>query len=416
MPAPQWPEQFVYVCAATQGAIVNTLPIVYAGIGRVARVYVLCGASGPETQDERALREAVNPTARLVGFVSDRARKDSIEPPQVKPLYGDSEEFAVWRTHMRTILSESDTAHLPVVLALTGGRKPMTIGTMHAIGAEDSERLRLVNVRGHPLRVEFVDTSLRQTPAPKDGRLSLDEYLAVYGVLEKDVDDRRAQEESYRGMREALAGAAEACLRGPPWRINALNEMVDKRCFRVGERFEPGALKPANELANILSAFSGLGGIEALQDGQFAVTTETAGRLLRGGWLEAYIFNRIEELAQGRNDVEIRANMRLTHRQDDSGEIDLALYVGEQLHIVEAKTQGFGGKRTGEKALSQIETLKRLFQAQYGRTWVVNPTTTRQRLDEGRGDFIPRAESAGIALLLGPRAVNKLVAEIQKLL
>jgi hypothetical protein len=47
----EWPEKFVYVCAATQGAIVNTLPICYAGIERIARVYVLCGASGIQMED-----------------------------------------------------------------------------------------------------------------------------------------------------------------------------------------------------------------------------------------------------------------------------------------------------------------------------------------------------------------------------
>jgi hypothetical protein len=37
----EWPETVIYVCSATQGAIVNTMPIIYAGIERIAKVYVI---------------------------------------------------------------------------------------------------------------------------------------------------------------------------------------------------------------------------------------------------------------------------------------------------------------------------------------------------------------------------------------
>lgn len=427
----EWPEQFVYVCAATQGAIVNTLPIRYAGIERIARVYVLCGASSNQTQDPGERREAADPAARLHGFIQNAAASMSARP-DFEPLFGNPDDFSVWQEYMRSILDDARNAGLPVVLALTGGRKPMTIGLLQGAIDIDRERVRLVNVRGRPLRVEFVEGLLngdgriiRQANAIQHDHLLLDEYLDIYGVRENDPSQRHALEQRYREDKTIIEAFAHSCLEAPSDAIMTLN-FISSSLFGVRGEFIGGQIDVAEArrehrqaLHTMLGQLVGMKGIEKIGDNQYQVTDEYTARLLHGAWLEAYMFNRIAALVSGRNDVEIRANLRLTQHANDFAEIDLALYIRDQFHIVEAKTSNFGKRAastSGGQSIAQVDSLKRLLQAQHGRTWIVNPRESKRRLANGPGDFIPRAQTTAIELLLGRGAVNDLVGHVRKLL
>lgn len=431
MDSTEWPDRFIYVCSATQAAIVNTLPIKYAGIGRIVRFYVLCGASSIDTKDPGERREAADPTARLYGFVKDAALH-LVAAPRFEPLFGDPDDFSVWQNHMRGIVTDEKNDGLPIVFAVTGGRKTMTIGALQGAAHGDRDRLRFVNVRGRPLRVEFIEgilnqdgSGIRQTNAVQHDRLSLDDYLEVYGVREVDPAGRRAQEQRYRDWQSQIEAFALLCLDDPLRTTPTLNWLVSSLFNERGE-FLGGAIDLAaappdqqTQLRAMFDELAGMEGIEKSGENRLSITTEQAGWLLLGGWLEAYIFNRIEALVAGSNDVEIRANLRLTQHQHDSAEIDLALYIRDQLHIVEAKTANFGNRAahaSGGQSLSQVDTVKRHLLAQHGHAWVVNPRETKHRLDRGPGDFIPRAQSTGIELLVGRDAVNELVGHVRKLL
>ena len=75
-----WPERFIYVCNAGRAALVNALPLIHAGLDRVARVVVFCGADGPDTLNAAARAEAVDPALRLEGCLTEwTARRRTAE-------------------------------------------------------------------------------------------------------------------------------------------------------------------------------------------------------------------------------------------------------------------------------------------------------------------------------------------------
>lgn len=420
----EWPEKFVYVCSATQGAIVNTLPVIYAGADRIARIYVLCGASGLDTTDPREIRDAIDPFHRLELFVKDASAHLPCSP-EVEPLFGDPQRFATWEEHMRDIREAEQDSGLPIVFALTGGTKPMSIGAMVGAAGAPPDRLRFVFVAGSPLRVEFVEGT-RQTDMVRHGRLPLDVFLEAYGVREIEPVIRREREQSYREHETEIAEFAQGYLRDPLKSAPILNNLIrplfkEKNEFQVGE-IGLASVSGADHRKRFRQMFAGLPampGFERVAQDQFRVTTPEAGLFLQSGWLEAHIFNRIGKLVRGRNDVEIRANLCLTHDRSDLGEIDLAVYIGDQLHIVEAKTLSFSGPAGQEsvgKSLRQIDTLKRLLLAQHGRAWLVNPRETKESATLARGDVIRGARAKGIELVLGSGAIDDLERHISALL
>jgi hypothetical protein len=79
------------------------------------------------------------------------------------------------------------------------------------------------------------------------------------------------------------------------------------------------------------------------------------------------------------------------------------------LHVLEAKTGGFSPKKArahAEQSIQQIEVLKRHLQGQFGRYIAVNPRETAKGLKAAWGDFVSRAENAGIELALGKNAIS----------
>ena len=104
--------------------------------------------------------------------------------------------------------------------------------------------------------------------------------------------------------------------------------------------------------AEALEEIEGLSNRKAVREQQGGRTEMTvpaceATTFMRGGWLEAYLFNVVRMEFGKRNDVEIAANLGLAYWKNSDrpqdvriAEIDAAILTKGQLHIVEAKTGG----------------------------------------------------------------------------
>jgi hypothetical protein len=94
---------------------------------------------------------------------------------------------------MRAIVESAETERLPVVFNLSGGTKMMSIGGLTG----GRNRPLLINVGGAPLRTEFL-MGVEQKEAPRNGELSFDDYLTIYGMREVERAQRQSAEQFFR--------------------------------------------------------------------------------------------------------------------------------------------------------------------------------------------------------------------------
>jgi hypothetical protein len=81
-------KRFIYVCNATQAAVVNALPIVHAGLDRIAEVVIFCGAPKDiHIPDSRHTREAIEPANHLEAAIIKMACGNGLS---VERRYGDA--------------------------------------------------------------------------------------------------------------------------------------------------------------------------------------------------------------------------------------------------------------------------------------------------------------------------------------
>lgn len=191
----EWPSKFVYVCNASQAAIVNVLPIAHAGMERISEIVVLCGARSANVDDPQLRREAIEPADRLEQFIRLFASSPAVVP-KVSRRFGDAGRFSEWTKHMEEIERKAHRQGLRLVYNMTGGTKPMGIGACLAFRGAKSPPV-LVYVAGNPLRTEFIDGTT-QIEAPRQSELNIAQYLASYGITEVDPAEREANEQFYR--------------------------------------------------------------------------------------------------------------------------------------------------------------------------------------------------------------------------
>lgn len=435
-----WPERFVYVCSASQAAIVNALPLVQAGFKRIAEIVVLCGAIDPQTRDPRQLRDAIEPTRELERIISEWSR--GTIPPRVRPLYGDASRIGDWTARVRQILDENAEApKIPVVYNISGGTRQMVIGALYGCVADAGRTEKhLLQVVGAPLRSELIDLdSNTETPLDRGGlELSLGQYLELYGVSESNPTLRGTNEQFFEANREATERFASVVLPRAPIIAPVLAQATAPLFPNPNEpqQFRRGVIDPwespigrrtrsSSDAAAALLALDGIAGLRKTvrPDGKpvMEANRRDGAMLVRSQWLEAVLFNRVKQKVGHLPHVSIAATVPLRLRsgsaQDDLGEIDVAVMIHSQLHIIEAKFASFGrlSRKSGEQSIAQLEGLKRQLMGQYGRVIAVNPRETVQTLSRAAGAFPDRARRAGIDLLLGPAAIDDAVTLIARL-
>ena len=441
--AAEWPSRFVYICSAGRAALVHALPLVHAGLDRVARMIVFCGAIGPDETDSNDRAEAILPAFRFRDIVS-RLTDGRISEANgtLIVLYGEPATVADWRSNMRQALdtlSREPDANLPVLFNIKCGTKEMAIGGAIALAAGAIGRGQLITVSDRLPRVERV-TGNGQEPLPvAGGHLDLPRYLELYGYHEH-VDRGRSRTHQQRAVFEALcasereriqAFAARLMPRAPTlWPLLASMAWQSPDETHLESAAVP-TLSPGETDANrialalALGALHGFPGLDVDLDAagrctSFRATSAMAVRFLTGGWLEAHIYLVLRETLRDRNDILVAASLGLAATESPNirdTEIDVAVMIGSQLLIVEAKSSTMTGKaaeRAGERSLPAAESNMRALLGQVGKMLIVNPCVEAKTLKQG-GSVIPKTRRAGMDLFVGPEAVAELADYLRAL-
>ena len=175
----------------------------------------------------------------------------------------------------------------------------------------------------------------------------------------------------------------------------------------------------------VFESFEGLEGLEVIRNSEglvenLEIRSEAAARFVGGVWLEAAILSRVHRAMSHVAGAEVVAGARIrvdgsktreASDPPDDSEIDVAIVVNEQLHVIEAKAVG-DSRKTGDH-IAKLVKIRQELGSQVMRCFLVAPLLSKSEI--AHGDFIARAKKQGVDLLYGHSALNDLEREIAAL-
>ena len=432
-----WPECIYYVCNSGSGIVVNATPLVHAGADRVAGMMILCGVRDPNSPTSAELRESIHPAQRLTSF----ARQLGIRNIH-GPVYGAPDSCAAWAGVLNDAAKYATDLDATLVYNVTGG--PRTVPLAALLGASNAIRASMV-----ALAVSFNERACTrlafsaegqftgERTLPARGRVGFDGLIALYGYQEQDRDARRRHEAfvcKHRPVADQVR--AETTRRGGKASIAALHWAMQfsSQGRERGESATPfhvaiGDLRaPPWALRRVVDAFRGLDGLNIVRNpvgnpaniNSLEVRTEMAHRFIAGIWLEAVVYGLVCDVFRNTSRAEVVAGAVLavagrppppSNVLPDDTEIDVAVVIDDQLHVVEVKAVT-SSRRLGDH-IAKLVKIRQELGSQVMRAFLVAPLLSRSELE--RGGFIARAEKQGVRLLYGQRALELLQRELRTL-
>ena len=446
--AADWPERIHYVCNSGSGIVVNASPLAQAGRERIAGMTILCATPDWSQPKPEELRESLAPMRRLWQFAQERLNIDA------DAVYGAPDSSGGWIGVLDREAERATGLGATLVYNVTGGPRSLPIAAL--LGAPNAVRAKIFAIS-----VSFADRTCRrlvfnaqgelvsEAALPTHGRIGFDGLLPLYGYRERIPDERREHEAfltKHRGVADRVLKAAlswwPAARERTGGRRTGKKWTGPKREFgrdvlgglylAVAGRDAPTAvdadgLRFRESVATppVFEAFDGLEGLEVVRDAngrpsRLDVRDEEALRFVGGIWLEAALLGRVRDALRHVPRAEIVAGARLgvegsrtggANAPPDDSELDVAIVVDDQLHVVEAKAVKQSGKIAD--AVAKLAKIRQELGSPVMRRFLVAPLLNKT--DMGRGAFVERAEKQGVRLLYGPRALNILEREIAAL-
>ena len=453
-----WPERIHYVCNSGSGVVVNASPLAQAGRGRVVGMTILYAVRDRSRPTPAEEREATGPMNRLARFARERFGIETAAAP------GAPDSYKAWLPVLDREARRARELGATLVYNVTGGPRAVPLAAL--LGASNAVRASVCAVS-----VSFADRACKrlvfnaagelvdEVPLPAHGRVGIDALPPLYGYREQDRDGRRRREEFLEIHRGVADCALEAAL---GWWDVAAREWVTNRKWARGKREfgrnvmsglhgavqnlhppfglrEPPFRVDADELCSpksrkilksrainpVFGAFDGLDGMDVVRDSTGRIERlefrgAEAARFVGGVWLEAAILGRVRDALRRAPGAEVAAGVRLAvegsgapgaNAPRDDGELDVAIAIDDQLHVVEAKAVRESG-RIGD-SIAKLVKIRQELGSQVMRCFLVAPLLDGREI--GRGDFEERARKQGVRLLYGPGALDRLEEEIARL-
>ena len=444
----EWPERIHYVCNSGSGIVVNASPPMQAGRERIAGMTILCATPDWSQPKPEELRESLAPMRRLCQFARERLEIDA------DAVYGAPDSSGGWIGALDREAKRAAKLNATLVYNVTGGPRSLPIAAL--LGAPNAVRAQIFAIS-----VSFADRTCRrlvfnaqgelvdEAVLPTRGRIGFGELVPLYGYREQDRAERRKHEAfltGHSGVAEKVFETAQG------WWDVAAGKWAGRN-YRVQGKREPGKnamtgvhaaaagaeessfdieahdrpFRKSRATGTVFEAFDGLEGLKVARDTKgrierLEVRGEKAHRFVGGVWLEAVVLNRVRRALRHAPRAEIVAGARLgvegsrtggAHAPPDDSEIDVAIVIDDQLHVIEAKAFTVSAPGAIANAVAKLVKIRQELGSQVMRCFLVAPLLNKW--DMGRGAFVERAEKQGVRLLYGPRAMDDLESEIAAL-
>lgn len=332
--------RILYICPATQGAIVAAAPAILDRPDyEIARVLLLCGVADRQNPGPFDVREAIRPAESIARFFASAGAR-------VDVLDAAPDDFFAWSrlvsSHLTPTVLEGIDA---ILLNAQGGTKQMSFGAWDGAQVTVGKRSDRRNL---PIRRCFVGSG---TVSYDDGRtaqipaLSFRRHLQLYGFEEVDEQASLRLQNWFDASREAVLAFGNAKLGGnAAARKGAAAALFHRGVAPVSEEHFAGA----------------------------------------GLWLEGYVYVRalMQRDRSGNRNRKVRCGVKIKdlyareHGPGDPNdhELDLAVTGPGVLHVVECKA-GPLKKELRRGYVDRLGLLRSLLQGRAG----VSALVTQER-------------------------------------
>lgn len=347
------PDDFWYICNASQYQIANLVPLIALGVVRCSGAAILVGRSdGGATDTDRT--QSIEPASRLKAAIEALAFEAGEDIPVVE-IGGDPHDEESWEEPIQRFLSERRPEF--IVYNYSGGTRATLLAGVFAFLPGENRSSAIVAYA--PARPPGRKAQLRQIAPERhvldiegDWTLPLGAWCALMGyrvvstrdkvALRRELLTRRLAERVFEPSTDSLSVNDKLRI------LNLVFERVTKNCmpFANGESLSwiKRSLRRNADAANdwlwacleiVASAESGLG---RKRDGRWHSTNQGIS-YIKGGWFEEYVFLVTREFfADAGVGVHVGVDLQPDDRSSAHRDLDVAIMKGSQLHVLECKT------------------------------------------------------------------------------
>ena len=436
----EWPKSIYYVCNSGSGIVVNATPLVQAGADRVAGMRILCGVRDRNKPTPAEQRESIRPAERLTAFA-----RDLVICKIDEPAYHTPDSYAAWSCVLNEAARRAEKLNATLVYNVTGGPRALPLAAI--VGASNEVRASMV-----ALAVSFSDRTCKRLifnskgeltgehVLPAHHRIGFDGLIKLYGYREQDPaarGDHEAFIDNHRHIaKEVLAQTAKSggksAIAALHWSMQFDSTGADRGKSATPFCVELGGLGAhPKALEHVTCAFDGLEGLNIVRKAgsvkSIEVREEAARRFIGGVWLEAVVFGRVRDIfEETKTRAEVVAGAVLavagapppsSNILPDDTEIDVAVVLDDQLHVIEVKAvtstgRAGGGGKFGDH-IAKLVKIRQELGSQVMRSFLIAPLLSKSDLE--RGGFIARAGKSGVRLRYGQCALGLLRQELKNL-
>lgn len=407
MPA-TWPDRFVYVCSATQGAAINHIPLHHAGAERLAGMVILCALTSPNRPTQQDRSNALVPAERLIRTACEVL---GLNRKQIQMFTGHADLLAPWTGALHLATEMAAGANASVVFNVTSGRKTATLGAL--LGAPRTANqpeivMISVGLDGTIRRIDIMpDGTLHESPLPAKTDQTLQGYLGYYGLRLIDPRGRDRREADLLGRTASYAAIAS----GLPYA--SFSDGLARLQSRLAKSEDPLPIsinipvKDVEVLGPLLATINGV----VLEKHRLTVQTEAARRFLSGVWLEGMALRALQDALRTIPGLHIAQGVEVaSHKAAKVGlaetDFDLALLSGERLGLIECKAGR--STRLVRHGVVHLAQYRSHLTAQAGGGWLLAPLANDLR----ENGVVAQAAERGITVLNGPSAIEDLVRSV----
>ena len=442
-PRHKWPDTIYYVCNSTFGNVVNAIPIAHAGgADHIVGMRILCEAADPQRPNAVEKRQSIDPAVRLRNFA---CRHDIHQIETV--TYGNSHSYTGWSEILERAAEHAACEGATLVYNVTGGKKNMVLGLLLGTPKEILSSSFIVSVSpvdGSCSRLLFDNEGMLidQHTLTRRGRICLNDLIALHGYEEIRKCEREQHEEfitAQRKISEKVLETVTSLGRGGALALGGLQRAMNFEAPGI-ERKTPAAdffvkveeidarSRNRRALEAVMEAFEGLPDLQIRRGGGgksspvegIEVKGELARRFIAGIWLESAVFGLVCDIFRDNPEVEVApgvelavegARSRFSNDPPAEMEIDVAIAIKDQLHVVEVKAVT-GSRGFGEYSPKLVKAKEELG-SQRMNAFLVAPLLDGKEIE--REDWAKRARKQGIRLIFGRNALNSLRGALKML-
>lgn len=371
----------IHICLISDQLLANFLPI---KLERPDKVFII----GTQYTENKGLSQRFEKLLVLLAIPVQRA--DNLAP---------DDDFSRLHEYFLELSDEiSALQSNNITLNLTGGTKLMSLAAYEMLKS-DCQRIIYTNTQAGK-----IDELINQQTTPLQSLLTIEEYLACYGVSPKSYNNQSQDWINSVESRRALTKQLAEFFSKDKRFLSSLNYVVQQAVNKKHNSNDVELTHPkqtfkkplSNHQNHLLQQCQMFELIDLEENGTIYFRSVAAAQYLGGFWLEEYAYL----IAQDVGFDEIRCGQAIQWDKITRNELDIIIVHNNRLLVIECKTRRYDkDRRKDNDSIYKLDSIAEDLRGLYGSKWLLSVDNIDERTQK-------RAQSQGINVIAGNELLN----------